>query len=505
MSQWKHYILPVATLFILSVIVRLPTLDRPLSKHHEFCTAIALRIMQVWAAGGIHNYCFNPAMNYPGAANRGINNFASASGKMKDAAGNYYYVSHPPLAYYFPFFVFRLLGIKPDVWAMESFNLLTHFLCAVTLAGIVFLLTSGPIADSQPAVVMAAVAYLFSPGPLWFHSNVYMADTLVQLFFTTGLFAALKYYITGKSRWILFYGCFQFLMVFSSWLGVFAAISVPVGALISERCRRKHLFAKIAAIALLSTFSALALTIFQYSGIAGFSALLEEWQCRLEVRSGLSAFPPSLSRLASGSATCILNYLAAYLPVLLAIFLLVIFRKKQLSALIRLPTFVFFFLSSVIPVALLHLVLSNYAGHDFTTLYAGLFLSVFLGIGMALHNERKKLLAGAVLLVICGTGQYYFINRPGALSRTGEPYAIHKTIGERISQVAAPHEVIFILKNPNGIPIMPETIFYAGRNIQTCKSESEARAFLRQTDNLQGVLLEITAQGEVVEKGRLSM
>lgn len=50
--------------FLLSVAVRLPQLGRPLSKHHEFCTAVTLRVLQVWWDNGIENYHYNPVMTY---------------------------------------------------------------------------------------------------------------------------------------------------------------------------------------------------------------------------------------------------------------------------------------------------------------------------------------------------------------------------------------------------------------------------------------------------------
>jgi hypothetical protein len=93
--------------FLLSVAVRLPQLGRPLSKHHEFCTAVTLRVLQVWWDNGIEKYRYNPVMTYNNEADKFINNFANATGKVVDEEGNFYYVSHPPFAYYFPYIVFK--------------------------------------------------------------------------------------------------------------------------------------------------------------------------------------------------------------------------------------------------------------------------------------------------------------------------------------------------------------------------------------------------------------
>ena len=202
-------------LFLLSVLVRLPTLNRPLSKHHEFCTAVALRVMQVWEQGGISNYGFNPAMNYPNAADKFINNHASGSGKMHDEQGNYYYTSHPPLAYYLPFFIFKATGLKPDVLPLQLLNLFIHLLCGTG----VFLILSNLFSNSEKRLSIPALAgyaaYLFSPATLWFHSNVYMSDMLVQLFFIYGVYAAMIFYFKKNRQWVVALFMFSFLMTLS--------------------------------------------------------------------------------------------------------------------------------------------------------------------------------------------------------------------------------------------------------------------------------------------------
>ncbi|MFZ1659615.1 MAG: hypothetical protein WAT61_12375, partial [Flavobacteriales bacterium] len=44
----RRHSLILLAVFLLSVLVRTPQLGRPLSKHHEFCTAVALVVMDVW-------------------------------------------------------------------------------------------------------------------------------------------------------------------------------------------------------------------------------------------------------------------------------------------------------------------------------------------------------------------------------------------------------------------------------------------------------------------------
>jgi hypothetical protein len=110
--------------FLLSVVLRLPQLGRPLSKHHEFCTAVSLRILQNWWDEGIEKYNYLPATNFAKDADKFINNFGNATGSVVDAFGNYYYVSHPPLAYYVPYAFFKIIDVRPDVIPLQLFNML---------------------------------------------------------------------------------------------------------------------------------------------------------------------------------------------------------------------------------------------------------------------------------------------------------------------------------------------------------------------------------------------
>ena len=112
-------------IFSISVLIRLPSLNRPLSKHHEFVTAISLRVLQIWDKEGGAKYNYVPVMNYGGEANKHINNHASTvEYGVEDAEGNYYYLSHPPLAYMAPYFVFKVLNIKPTVFSLQAFQFL---------------------------------------------------------------------------------------------------------------------------------------------------------------------------------------------------------------------------------------------------------------------------------------------------------------------------------------------------------------------------------------------
>lgn len=485
----KHLLL-LLLIFLFSVFIRLPTLNRPLSKHHEFCTAVALRILHIWHQAGIFAYGFNPVMTYPHAADKFINNYASGSGSMTDSLGNYYYVSHPPLAYYFPFVTFKILHIKPDVLPIELFNLFIHLLCGIGVFLIARMLL--PAAGSQPSVAAFASfsAYLLSPGTLWFHSNVYMSDILVQLFFIYGVYCFLKFSKGRQKKWLVLLGVVSFLMTYTSWLGVFFCATAVLAGILRKDWQQ-------AVAVLLFTTAAIFLTVFQYSQIAGLGALQHEWLSRFSERSGRGAL--NVLRVVP---YIFQNYLTSYLPLMLSILALLLASGKIKSLLTgRLGLFMAL---SAIPIMLLHVMLSNYSGHDFTTLYGGLFLSVIFGLLAQDVLQKIKLtwisLAAVALVTLC-VAQYYYINRPGEFSLRGDRYAGYRDLGRAISREASDDEVIFLM----GLKPSPETIFYAGRNIKQIQDEREALDFLKRHGRKKGVVLEASGAYKVAVRGKVNL
>jgi len=479
-------------LFALSVLIRIPTLNRPLSKHHEFCTAVSLRVMQIWDEAGIATYNFNPVMTYPNAADKFINNYASGSGKMVDEQGNYYYASHPPFAYYVPYFLFQLFGIKPDVLPIQLFNLLLHFVSAVGIYLMIRQLTRNDALASQSdydkqAALSGFVFYLFSAATMWFQSNTYMSDMAVQPLFIFGVLYALKYFQNRESKHLLILSCLVFFMTYTTWLGVFSGTALLVFGIV--RKRSLLFFTVISFSALL----AIALTIFQYSQITGWEAYYDEAFGRFSERSG---FQNGWRIFYSQWRNIFYNYATSYLPLLFLAFFLLL--KKRLAF----PGVDLLVLFAAVPVLLLHVVLPGYSGHDFVSLYGAVFLSVVAGIGSSAFLKKDKKIFTGILAsyILISIAQYYYVNRPGEISQRGDRYADFKDIGTAIKQNSNSEEVIFLL---NEKPT-PEVIFYAGRNILRVSNEEEAMQHLQKYSANKGVLFKKTANNEVELVERIS-
>ena len=95
-SAWnsrKSVVTALAVIFLVSVLVRLPMLGRPLSVHHEWLTSTSLRHIQIFYENGAAKYHFSPVLNY----NLSGDKYIREGYVHNDSIGNTYYLSFPPL------------------------------------------------------------------------------------------------------------------------------------------------------------------------------------------------------------------------------------------------------------------------------------------------------------------------------------------------------------------------------------------------------------------------
>ncbi|MEZ4979111.1 MAG: hypothetical protein R2772_07420 [Chitinophagales bacterium] len=489
-------ILLLIGIFLVSVLIRIPNLNRPLSKHHEFVSAVSLRVMSIWEKDGAWKYRFNPVMSYPNEADKYINNWASTTGEMLDKEGNYYYVSHPPFAYILPYAFFQLLHLKVNVLNLQIFHLLVNFICALFIYLIVCLLgEQKPFARIYWSGIVGYLVYLFSAGVLWFQSNTYMSDMLVHLFFVLSVYTMLKLLMRKKffsPKYLVLYAIFLFLMIYTSWLGLFFAFSVFLYSFI--KLRKEKVFIPLNLITLLVSVAALALFIYQYSLIAGFDVLKNQLLNRLGERGSLSentSLLQQLKHLAYLIYLMLKGYITSYFPLFLLLvgFVYLTITRAKLRIVFTKNGYRFLWLSTL-PVILLHFFLLNYSGHDFVSLYGSLFLSVLIAI---LYDKLKKaqtlsnyqLNGGITALVLLSILSYFYINKPGAYSFKNDYYAQSMDLGEQVKTEAKKDQVVFILGK---LSVDPQLIYYAERNIVKITSKEEAFAFLKQRKLVNGIV-----------------
>lgn len=271
-------------MFALSVLIRIPYLGKPMDSDLDRLPCNILRPLQSWYADGALKYGFCPVMNYPGRADKNINNHG---GPLKDEKGNYYYTSFPPFTYIAPYAMFKLFSIYPDALPLRIFNLFFHFLCCLLIYLIIRILTDGHCAGRiNAAPLIGAALYAFSPTLLKFHGEYYDYSVFVQPLYLLGIYAFLKLISGGyKKRHYFYLGLTNFLMVYTEWLGSLYALSVSLYALALVRRREMRI---VLLMIIATSMASLSLTILQYSSINGLKQLSSHLTDRFVFRTGLA-------------------------------------------------------------------------------------------------------------------------------------------------------------------------------------------------------------------------
>lgn len=497
-------LLILGLLFSVSVVVRIPLLNRPLSNHHEWLTAHTLRINQIWFENGIRYYGFWPIMTYNNDADRNINNAAS----IKDDKGNYYYISYPPFSYFLPFMFFRAFSIYPDVLPLQTLNLILHLINSSLIFLLAAKLTEKRSKDEiNSAAIIGFAVYVFSPATLWFHSNVYFADTLVQTFFISGIYFAVKYAEERNNRNLLLFSAAVFLMAYTEWIAGFFVASLLLYSLLNRGEKWvKILFLAAAASSLL----AVLLTVSHYSQIAGFDSYAAAFTKKYLSRSAVTADEYGQTTNLSSLPKIIKYYMQNYGPIILTLVILLLIsvktNKRRFEEILwDNKTVVFALFLSASPALMHHIFGLNFTlSHDFSVLKTSVFFSLTAALLYESAREKTKkpvdvllILAFAACVFLYLYGNLFVYTNPflgGGLRQNLE----YREIGLAIKESAKQDEVIFIKKD--NYTIVPQLIFYAHRNIALWENEEKARELIRLNKAKKGIVFVLNKDATKIEE-----
>lgn len=455
--RWYQY-RPIWWLLLLLVVLRIPTLDRPLSKHDDFNNAVVLINAVSWQqAGGGSKFCFTPVMNFQGESNKLLE-----KGNHVDAYGNHVYLSFGAGWYVLPYFVFALSGIGPSELALEILNILVGLLSTVLLFR--FLNTAS---QNKKASFNATLLFVLLPTPLWYMGHSYVT-TGIMMPCLIGLLQ-LWHRMANQSRiawqqYLLFFMLCLALSYFD-WIGVFLPMGMAAWCLVQKKWQRdSFLFIAVAGIA---AITAILLILSQFACHLGWEQVGGYWLSRFSERSVSSG----QSTVGHSLKIFIRFMLAGYGPLLLT----------MLISFFSAPTksdhhhWIYFAIGFT---AVYNLVFLNWSlEHEFAWLVMSLLLVVWLAIARAdwLASQAGKRWIG--ILSVASLATYFFINQPGSTSRNGQRYDLPKKLGEKIASTIPADAVIFT--NLSNAKIEE---WYARRTFNQAANAATARAI---TDSLQ--------------------
>lgn len=91
----------VMVLFLVSLLLRIPFLRRPLDGQHDWLTLHTLLTVSIWNQTGLQASHYALVMTWPNPADRFISYLDRAT--VEDAQGNNYFIAFPPFAFLLAF------------------------------------------------------------------------------------------------------------------------------------------------------------------------------------------------------------------------------------------------------------------------------------------------------------------------------------------------------------------------------------------------------------------
>lgn len=499
-------------LFGLSIYIRMPYMERPLGRIEEWSTANDLRYIQIWyEEGGLKNK-FALNSNYPNPADKHIiNNINNDPSTIyHDKFGNYYYVSFPPFSLMFPYFIFKIFRITPDIMPLKWIGVFLQFVAAFFLYRIVGVVCKhSGLRYHRLAGLLAFLIYTFSSGPLFWWANVYIPEIAVQSLFAISLYLFLRIIWSDrpKRRHYALFGIAHFFMGYAEWLGLFfGAVIILYCLLHLKEMRYRVLF----WLTLITSIAPVALTLWQYAEVNSFEALIKAMVARYRQRGGGLLTGSRWQALHWPLWQIVLNYHIAsygYFLGVMAALAAGVLSMRNFKFRILTPAFY----GAFAPAILYNIIFFNVVHlHAFYVLESGLGIGMLAGLLSAIFltgmtaRISSRTFKGALcvcLALLFATATLLSVSRYKSDFEYTNPS--FKLIGQYIGGLTPRRAMIFLGAGRTKFmgelyQVAPEVVWYAHRNIATWTNEADALALMKlngvrraavfelDTTNLQG-------------------
>lgn len=471
----------IFALFLISILIRCPNMDRHLSGRQEWVTAQSMIALENWQSQGAIKQHFCILHSYPLKADKYISNM----GRTMDKQGNWYYTSFPPFSIICPYVIFELLSISLTVLNLQIFNIITHLIATI----FIYLTISLVIPCTQRiniCAVLSCIFFIFMPANLWTFSNVYSWDIFCHPLWVISIYIIIALVKRIKENQVspllhIFLGLINFLMIYTEYLGLFSAVSVLLFAIYhrKESKQYKWIYYNIA----LTTLISLMLTLFQYSLIDGLGSLIRLYLHKFFEVTAITHQPYQLKGI-------LYQYKISFLPGIIFLFLLFISTtffltsQKKNPCITKEEAYLIYF--TLLPILLHHGVFFRWTCiHYFAVLKSSVFI-VFLSsiiLSKILSQVRREQIP--VFLFILGLVTillgYQSINMyQQVFASSGDDN--HYNAGQYIRINSKGHETVFL-----NVWAHPQTVFYSKRNIQVARDVQDAKKWLKDHDRKHGI------------------
>lgn len=492
-SQLKFAYAAVLVLFTVSVFIKLPHLNRPLSKHHEFNPAIVLVCIDTWNQNGGPSYTgYAPVFNY---SNEGDLYLPINKGMVHDAKGNSIYISFGSGFFLYPYYFFKVSGLPATPLSLQVFTLLLCLISAFLVFSIAAQLLNENHSTGYSGSLVTVFIFLFNPAVLWYFGNGYDHEIMTYPFFLAAVNMFIGFVKSDQkisNRKLFLYSVIILAGVFCDWLMLFWCAVTVVYAMLNYRQYRK--WAPYIFWVSFAVLISAAMVFSVFVNYIGSSEYFTNLISRLQKRTVAGT---DLHGIITYTKAILIHYFTSYFPVFLMLVLFAFFNREKLNLHHLQLHRQLVVLCSIIGLTglLHHIVFMNFSAvHEFSVIKSSLFLSLCCG-GLIKSTDISRSLKTGLLLgfsVLCVL-QFYYINPPGKHSWNGDRYDSSKQIGEVIKRNAEPGEVVFV----DDKTMRAQMNYYAKRSTVFASSLTDAKNRMKELNRVKKAVWFEVVNGKV--------
>ena len=488
-------------LFFISVNVRNSNMNRMLSEHHEWLTAHVMVTWSIWDKNGFETFNGQPVFSFQNKGDKGNSHDIFLEGTT-DNKGNGYYISYPPLAFQFPYLIFKLLHISASVKNLQFFSLLFHFLGAVILFIFIRHICSDYNNFNLLPPLVAYVVYIFSAGNLWFLSNIWFADMMVLPFMIASLYYGYVYWQTEKTNYLIAFLTAVFFMCLTEWVGYIFCFSFFMAGLFFYS-KQKKFWVTIAGLFVVGTI-ALTLTFIQFLSITNWQELTTVLIARFKLRTfqPIPDIHETVSPINKSESWQLIwgNIKMDYSKMMRWIILItcigIAFKYNKIKLLAQNKTAIVFISVLMLTLLIFHFLFFSFtANHDFSLLKISILFSIVAAFSCLLLIESNSFISRFIYQPIIITGiivasyqsvkQYHLIN-----DKISCPPNMYIDIGRKIATMSKPDEAVFVTyRGANTIWLeRPQRFYYSQRSLIDINSIEEAKKWMMKNKIPDGII-----------------
>ena len=264
----------IAIALLLSIAIRITNINRPLSKHHEFNTAMVLNVCNSWdIAGGPSKVNFTPIIFYGGKYNIAFQQGPNYSN------GKNYYISLGPMQFVLPYYYCKILGLPFKPWSVQLFAMIIGIFASIILFKIILQIVSKQ-QNANFIATIGTILYIFLHQNLWFFSNAFSHESLMMPFYL--LWILFVQDLKNKKKFsivsYIFYTVIFALGIATDWLMVLCILVSSFYCVVKFNYKKESYFIGKIVLQIVVLIFSIAVIIYSYSAQLGFNNLIAMWQ-----------------------------------------------------------------------------------------------------------------------------------------------------------------------------------------------------------------------------------